>query len=194
MRSYLKLPFIAVLLSLALPQLLPAQTPPVKWAWHKQTNEKYMVALPSTWEVREDVTMGLYKISLASIRPLKPNDEFRENANVVTEAVDPSFELKEYVNASITGMTKGLTQFQVINEGELKGGYTPSRYLVYTQVAEQYNGTLKAVVFFYLSGGKAYSLTCTATDKTFEAYLPLFMQMGKSFVLPKPETTAPTAQ
>ncbi|HVZ80192.1 MAG TPA: hypothetical protein VHE12_05235 [bacterium] len=154
-------------------------------AWHRHTTDYYLVALPQGWEVNENMKMGLYAISLVSVRPLKPNDVFRENVNVVTENVDPSFDLTEYVNTNVTGMKKALNQFQLINSGELQGAYTPCRYMTYTQVAEQYNGTLKAVVFFYLSHGKAYSMTCTSTQESFAAWFPTFVQIGKSFNFPK---------
>ena len=186
MKFYSKFRSVAVFLALflAVPTLLPAASK-AKLAWHKHSVEKYMVAIPAGWEIREDMKMDLYSISLISVRPLKPNDEFRENMNVVFENVDPSFKLKEYVNANITSMSKGLNQFQVVDSGEVKGSYTPSEYLVYTQVSDQYNGILKAIVFFYMADGRAYSVTCTSTDKSFRSYLPLFMQIGKSFTLPK---------
>lgn len=186
MRFYSRILSIPILLCLALSRPFPAQAQtPLKLAWHKHSVEKYLVAVPSGWEIREDMKMDLYAISLVCVRPLKPNDEFRENMNVVFENVDPSFQLKEYVNANITGMSKALNQFQVVNSGDLKGSYTPSQYLVYTQVSDQYNGTLKAIVFFYLDKGRAYSMTCTATEKSFASWLPVFMQVGKSFSLPK---------
>jgi hypothetical protein len=163
-----------------------AKAAAVKLVMHKHGAEKYSVAVPSNWEIREDMKLDLYSISLVCVRPLKPNDVFRENMNVVFENVDSSFQLKEYVEANITSMTKGLGQFKVIGTGELKGGKIPSQYLIYTQVSDQYNGTLKAVVFFYLDGkGRAYSVTCTSTDKSFDNYYSLFQQIGKSFTLPK---------
>jgi hypothetical protein len=147
-------------------------------------SEGYSMLLPSNWEFQEDLTIQNFKISMVGIRPAAKADEvFRENVNVVIEKLTEKISIQDYFDLTMKQMktTDMLDSLKLVRSGDLQGANTKSKYMVYTHKDKSSGTALKVVVFLYISGEKAYSLTCTSTDKGFDAYMALFFKIGKSF-------------
>jgi len=142
--------------------------------------EGFSLQHPGDWTAQEDVAFQSFNIPFLAVRPAKAeNEAFRENLNVVIEKISHKMTTEGYFKANLKTMPGALPEFKALNSGDLKGGATPGKYLVYRQ--NQGGLDLKAIVFFFVKKGQGYTLTCTSTLDQFDLYQKLFLQVGKTF-------------
>ena len=174
---------LIALLSLAAPSWTDAQAAGSAMKTYRHI-QGFSIRYPGNWEVRENLDFQGFKIPLLLLEPLQgPSDNFQENLNVIIENTSRPYSTDEYLKASMETMKKSLNSFTGLNVGAIQSPGLKGKYLVYTHKVDQVPGLTKVIVFFYVKGTKAFDITCSATEKEFDAHLKLFMEMGKSFQL-----------
>lgn len=176
--------FILALMVLGgiLPGVSRAQTPTATPPFIKYTHKTlgFSLLVPSDWTIKEDWTYQGYSIPMLAVGPLMNGDDGRENLNVVPEDIRPTDSTEDYLNKSLPSIPKFTADFKELSRGNLTGGFPHAMYMVYTHSSPK-GASLKAIVFYYTQGHKGYTLTCTATARSFDNFKDLFMAIGKSF-------------
>ena len=150
-------------------------------AYHAKSGE-FSLPVPSAWSIQEDSVIEGYKIPLIALRPSAgAKDLFQDNLNVTTEPIPASMSTGGYMDANIKVMSKALNGMKVVKTGDLKGGFTGSKYLIYTHQTAQVKDRLKVISFFFTNNSKGYVVTCTSTINSFTKFYPLYSKVGMGF-------------
>ncbi len=132
--------------------------------------------IPADWETEHDVG-GAHLLALAP--SAEASSGFRENLNISVEGVERGEGLPEVYRRGFAVMSKGLVAFEVLESEEATVGRLPARRLVYEHV---YDGRrLRGLAYLVLTPGRCYTLTGTAPARRFDAFLPAFEAMARSF-------------
>jgi hypothetical protein len=152
-----------------------------KMVSYKHKTEGFSLSVPGNWEIREDMKYELFNIPMLALRPLEgENDDFRENINVVDEKISPSLGVEGYLKANLKNLPSQLKSYELVKTGDLKAR-SNAKYMIYTHRLDGITGKLKVISFLFTRKEKAFVLTCTANEKSFDHYLGLFMKIGMSF-------------
>jgi len=147
-----------------------------KEAFIKYTDpkEKVSVKYPDNWRPHlNPQTVFMF------MRPVEENGQkFRENINlVIGDAQDLA--LVEYLVDGRVKMKDQMPGFK-----ELKSQFVKINGIDFVRMIYTFTNSglvIKSVLFLAVDNGRAYSLTCTAIDSTFDRFYPLFEKMGESF-------------
>jgi hypothetical protein len=97
-----------------------------------------------------------------------------------TEEVQEKATLAEYYAKSRTGLSDLPGYTEVETGGAIIAG-AEARWIIYTQ--KGLNGQLKALLYCFVAGNSAFSITCTAELDQFDNYKNTFETIAKSFVV-----------
>lgn len=146
---------------------------------HTSKSEKYKISYPADWKIVDKSISALIDFGASS--PLEnESDKFSENFNVVIDNSDlTGISLEQYSELSTKGIKSYLKTAKIISsEISFTNNGTPCAIVVYTHI---YSGIpLKVLVFMYFGNEKAYGVTCTAHQTSFDNYFQSFMSIGKS--------------
>ena len=174
--------FCTAVFLLGIPFLVLAQATGVLKMKTYHHIQGFSLQIPSSWAIRENLDFQGFKIPLIVLEPLQGTaDDFQENINVIGEKTASPYQVEEYLQANVKTMSKTLNSFHSIKADDLNESKRGGKYLIYTHKVDQVKEKVKVIVFFYTKGTKAYSLTCSSTERDFSRYLSLFMKIGKSF-------------
>jgi len=136
----------------------------------------FSIRFPAEWEQKENV-MGTVVMALSPTEGA--DDPFRENVNVVVEALPSPMTLDEYCNLSMTNLKKLLAvgQEPEVSDATLGGG--KAKQVVYQTTVGQIG--VKGALYVVVKGNRGYALTCSATPDSFDAYQARFEEIVGTF-------------
>jgi hypothetical protein len=137
----------------------------------------YAVKAPAGWEKSDTTYMG-QKVTFIRLPRENAEDPFMENVNIVQEKVG-SYGMQEYLDASISNMEKGLTNFSNEPAEDVKMGDYEFKKIRY---GHTYSGVdIDAELYIIIKDGVAYLLTCSASRGQREKYETSFEEIVRSF-------------
>jgi hypothetical protein len=149
---------------------------PAKPGQYTNTKDRFTITAPTSWEKAEG-KMGMTVVFLESLAGA--SDTFRENVNVVVETLPAGMGLDGYVKASNEALAKMMTNFKEVSSARVKLGDNDAQRNVWQHKMGVYN--LKVLQYVVVQGGRAYILTCSATDDQYQPHEPVFEDICKTF-------------
>lgn len=144
------------------------------------TNPNYGVEInyPMDWDIMENY-MGTVAIFLSPQE--NPNDDFRDNANIVVQDLSGmSMDLEQYNSLSMTQLQQLITKFKVIEPISITMlAGIPACRIKYQ--GKQGKLKLQWYSIWTIMDNAAYVVTCTAKQDSYNKYLPIFNEMISSF-------------
>ena len=137
--------------------------------------EDFSIRFPDDWEVVEEF-MGTRVFGRSP--QSGADDQFQENVNVVVEKVG-SVTLEEYDKISMANVARIVTDYRLIDSGPTTLGGEPGRRMVMSHRMGQYS--IMASCHFAVKDGRAYVVTCTALEDTYDQFAPKFDDIVKTF-------------
>lgn len=138
--------------------------------------DDYTLTCPDSWEKKTDY-MGTDVMFLSPLEG--PGDEFQENVNVIVEKLPSGMGLEQYVKISLKNAKQILTDYAILENSTVQlNGLDAQRFLISHRMG---NMKLHALVYVIVKGRKAYTVTCTALDNTYEQYEQQFDDICKTF-------------
>jgi DcrB-like protein len=129
---------------------------------------------PSGWSTDESGSFGTVVIFYG---PTESN--FRVNMNVVAEAT--SLSLADYVSASKSQLSSGLTNYSIVSEGPITIGGLGAYQLVGTFTQGTFS--IKNMQVVFVENREAYIVTSTALQSNYDTYSPVFTESVQTFKL-----------
>ena len=135
---------------------------------------KFSINPPNAWSTDESGSFGTVVIFYG------PTDSnFRVNMNVVVEAT--SLSLADYVSASKSQLSSGLTNYSVVSEGPITIGGVGAYQLVATFTQGAFS--IKNMQVLFVENHEAYIVTSTALQSNYDTYSPAFTESVQTFNL-----------
>ena len=142
-----------------------------------QSAEKgFSITFPADWEIKPNPPT-----IVTALRPAAPGDTFRENVNVVVEALPKPMTPRQYLDAAIALMKKSLPDFAEIDRDKAALQVADAGYVIYTYKMGPMQ--VKNVAYVIPRGLSCFVITCTATPDTFLEYWGDFEDIALSFKL-----------
>ena len=138
--------------------------------------EGFSIRFPAEWEQKENV-MGSVVMALSPAEG--EADAFRENVNVTVEALPSPMTLDEYFNLSMVNLGKLLTEGRQPEVSDATLGGEKAKRVVCQMMMGQIN--VKSTVYVAVKGTRGYSLACSATPDSFDAYKARFEEIAGTF-------------
>lgn len=138
-----------------------------------------VLLLPETWTESSSSYQGT-EIRHYTAPSDGKGDVFSESISVTTEAVKEEMTLEAYTNANVDVFKKIFNGFKMISEAEaIALGDVDGMRVVYSYTA----GALNIVIdqTFAIKDGKAYMITCNATEESYGEYSEIFSSAIESF-------------
>ncbi len=168
-----RLVFIRILLALTFLFLSSCQAKNPNRYVNKKDN--FSIEFPPDWEIKENY-YGTTVMALSSLE--NENDNFRENVNVVVEVIPDGTSLNDYFSASVSNL-KQLNNFNDEFSGYDEFNNNKTKWLYYSHEMGTYK--LKVILYQFINGNKAYSITCTAKEEDFEKFKKQFKDAASTF-------------
>ncbi|MGB2754571.1 MAG: hypothetical protein WBD75_10330 [Phycisphaerae bacterium] len=149
--------------------------PPEPGRYYKKA-EGFSIRFPAEWEQKENV-MGSVVIALSPAEGA--DDAFRENVNVVVEALPSPMTLDEYFNLSMANLRKLLTEARQPEIADARIGGEAAKQVVYQTTMGQIR--VKSMLYVAVKGQRGYAVTCSATPDSFDAYKARFEEIAGTF-------------
>jgi hypothetical protein len=146
----------------------------ITWKTYANAKEKVSISYPASWEKKEVENTVFFFMAPYTHQGQK----FRENVNLVTGPAEDLY-LVEYLMDARKKLAENVEGFR-----ELKSQYIKIDSLDCCRMIYQFkykNLVLKDAYYLVLKDGKAYSLTCSALEGTFDQYYPIFEKIARSF-------------
>ena len=168
---------LAVLGLAFLPVLLAgcAGNSPEPGRYYKK-EDGFSIRFPAEWEQKENV-MGTVVIALSPAEGQA--DAFRENVNVVVEALPTPMTLDEYFNRSRVSLKKLISAGQKPEVSDATLGGEKAKRVVYQTTMGQTG--VKGILYIAVKGTRGYAVTCSAAPDAFDAYKARFEEIAGTF-------------
>jgi hypothetical protein len=138
--------------------------------------EGFSIRFPAEWEQKENV-MGTVVIALSPAEGA--DDPFRENVNVVVEALPAKMDLEKYLELSMANLKNLLSAGREPEVSDTTLGGEKAKRVVYQTTMGQIG--VKGTLYVAVKGGRGYALTCSATPDSFDAYKARFEEIAGTF-------------
>jgi hypothetical protein len=160
---------------------IKAQTPsPVEWNTLDKTN--FSVQYPTDWDLNDKGIMGTSFVILS--QPDSATDNFRENISLLIQNLEGmNIDLDKYTEISEGQLKTLATNLNLVENKRIKNDSTTYQKVVYA--ADQGVFRLKFEQYYWVIGPKAYVLTFTTTEATFDRYKAVGERMMNSFYIKK---------
>lgn len=135
----------------------------------------FSLDLPPGWVPRDDV--GMTRL-IAFAPPDGPEDDFRENVNVMAEGLQTD-SLDVYFAESLATMAQSMEEFEEREAGTAEIAGLPARRVVYEHTFE--GRRLRVLAYLVFGPERAYFLTATAPVTTYGDYVQMFERIANSF-------------
>jgi serine/threonine-protein kinase len=143
---------------------------------HRDGVKKFSVKYPADWEPKE----GEYGTTFMALSPVEnETDAFRENFNIVYNEYPTAYTLEDYFDASLEGLKKFLTDFQVLDKGKAVINNRESRWIMYLHRMGEIK--VKVKQYFFVNGKRTYILTFSAEPNSYERFHGHFEAIAASF-------------
>lgn len=108
-------------------------------------------------------------------------DPFRENVNVVVEEYAEGRDFDQYVAGSLLSLSTALSSYSTIESDASELAGRSARRIVYTGRLD--NITLYNLIYIVDGGNRAWTITCSATPESFDAWVDVFEGIVATFRL-----------
>ena len=148
--------------------------------WKTLNSLDFTIQYPSNWELdQSDVT----QTSILFYSPLESaTDQFRENVNILIQDLSASYmDLKKFAELSESQIKTMMTNANILESKEVKVGKKTYHKIIYIGDFGPYH--LKYEQYYYVELDKAYVLTFTSQQDTYETFKALGERILDSFKL-----------
>jgi hypothetical protein len=149
--------------------------------WKTLHESNYSVDYPSTWELNQTKGMGTSFILFARG---EAEGKFRENVNLmIQDLTGMGIDLNKYVEVSEQQIRTMLANAKIIGSKRIKTAAGEYHEIMYAGDQGAYH--LQWKQYYWVQGEKAYVLTYTATQATYDQYFPTADKVLNSFKIKK---------
>ena len=147
-----------------------------KWKLFEGAN--YTLQYPPEWELNTNGTMGTTLILFSPVE--SSHDQFKENVNLlIQDLTGHNIDLDKYSEISEEQISKMITNSKVIESKRMKNGSEEYHHIIYT--GDQGIFHLKFEQFYWVKNKKAFVLTLTCEQTTFDDYKEIGETILNSF-------------
>ncbi len=148
--------------------------------WKTHTDNGFQIQYPSEWELSLAKQMGS---SFILFSPLEnKGDLFRENVNLIIQDIKGmNIDLDKYAQVSESQIKSMMTNAQILESKVIEKNGRRFYHLVYTADMGVYH--LKFMQNYFIQNEKAYVLTFTADQKTYDRYIKVGEEILSTFNL-----------
>ena len=148
--------------------------------WKTHSGDNYSIEYPDNWELDESGIMGSSFFIFSSLD--SKDDNFRENVNLMIQDLSAmKLDLDAFVDLSKTQILSLMTDGKILEDERMKNGGNEFHKLIFKATQGQYN--LKTIQYYFIKDKKAYVLTLTLTEDTFEKYQVVGDKILNSFMI-----------
>ena len=148
--------------------------------WKTTSGKEFSISYPEDWTADQSGQMGTKLFLFAPQEDA--NDKFNENINLMTEDLPSnSIDLDTYVEASEKQIKKYIDDAEIISSKRVTLNGKDFQNVSYT--GSQSNLSLKFNQFYTIQDGKAYILTFTCKEDTYDKYDGLGTKIMNTFEL-----------
>ncbi|HZD35310.1 MAG TPA: beta-propeller fold lactonase family protein, partial [Nitrososphaeraceae archaeon] len=141
---------------------------------YEDSNSRYQITYPSSWELIEDTERGISIVS-----PLKNvSDTFQEKV-AIEVSNEGNLELNQLVGLEVIKYRQELEDFRLISSNRYVVSDNPWYIIIYTYT--QGGLPLKVMQLWTILAGNLYSLTYTAEGASYSEYLTPIQEILDSF-------------
>ena len=141
---------------------------------YSDAKEKVSIKYPATWEHKPYSTV----VFMFMRRIEEQGQKFRENVNLAVGSAEDLY-LIEYLEDARKKFKDTYPDFK-----ELKSLFIKINGLDFVRMIYRFSNkqlVVQSVLYLTVQNGKAYSLTCTGLDTTFDKFYPTFEEIAHSF-------------
>ncbi len=140
--------------------------------------EDFSINYPADWELDQSGQMGTSFMVFSPIS--EPTDDFRENVNLINQDITGyNLDLDSYTELSISQIKQLIEGSEILVNERRKSGKYEYQETIYTGTQGIYN--LKFMQYYWVINNKAFVLTFTCKEDTFEEYLSIGKTILGSF-------------
>lgn len=151
-------------------------------AWQTIKGDGYTILCPQEWTVDSSGSAGTEYIFFAPTD--SAGDMFRENINLIVQDLSGlNLNLDKYTEISIEQIKTLIANSNLISSEKIQEDGLVFQKLFYTGEMGDY--ALKFAQYYFVHDEKAYVLTLTCPEDTFEKYLKTGEQIMRSFFFTK---------
>lgn len=148
--------------------------------WKTHTDKGFQIQYPSEWELSLAKQMGSSFILFSPL--VNKEDLFRENVNLIIQDIKGmNIGLEKYAQISESQIKSMMTNSQILESKLMEKNGRRFYHLVYTADMGVYH--LKFLQNYFIQNEKAYVLTFTADQKTYDEYVKVGGEILNSFFL-----------
>ena len=134
--------------------------------WKILNDSSFSILYPAPWELNQTKNMGTSFILFA--RGISEG-KFRENVNLMIQPLPPGIDLNKYVEVSEQQIRTMLANARIVGSKRIKTATDEYHEIIYT--GDQGIYKLKWKQYYRVVGTKAYALTFTAAQETYDQYI-----------------------
>lgn len=134
-------------------------------------SNKFALEIPDDWQDRSIVSFS------AAVAP----NEFAPNVVVTREIIDAETSIEEYTHQQFDITQSEVQGLKIIDRRQTSIGGRAAVQII--QKISAHGLTLQQLQTFILGEEEIYIITCTATESSFEQFLPRFQKIAQTFQL-----------
>lgn len=145
--------------------------------WKTLSELNYNITYPSAWELNQSKVSGTNFILFARGTV---DGKFRENINLlIQDLTGKGITLDKYVEITEQQIATMLNNAKIISSKRMKTATGEYHEIIYS--GDQASFSLKWKQYYWVIGEKAYVLTFTGTQATYDSFLPTADKVMNSF-------------
>jgi hypothetical protein len=142
--------------------------------------ESFSITYPDNWEPLKQLPNTAVKS--AALAPLDaPEDDFRENINIVVEQLPRDFTSEQYYAEAVKAMARMLTDYKPVEHKTVQLGGVDAVRAIYEHRSGNYK--LRVLVYMLTREKTAHVVTCTAETDAYAQYEKPFEDICATFKL-----------
>lgn len=134
-------------------------------------SNRFALEIPDDWQDRSIVSFS------ATVAP----NEFAPNVVVTREIIDAETSIEEYTHQQFDITQAEVQGLKIIDRRQTSIGGRAAVQII--QKISAHGLTLQQLQTFILGEEEIYIITCTATESSFEQFLPRFQKIAQTFQL-----------
>ncbi len=146
--------------------------------WKTLKGDDYSIQYPDDWTLKQTNVMGAKFILFSQLSG--PDDKFRDNINLIVQNLpDSRITLDKLVEISIQQIKELITDAKIIESKRIQGKTSDYHKIIYTGKHGVF--FLKYMQYVWVIDNKAYILTFTAEEKSFDKFFETAKRIMDSF-------------
>lgn len=148
--------------------------------WVTHSTDVYSIEYPENWSLDESGMLGSSFFIFSNLE--SKEDNFRENTNLMIQDLkNMNLDLDAFVELSKSQIKDLMTDGVILEDERVKSKDQEYHELLFQ--ATQGNFKIKTKQYYFLQNEKAYVLTLTLTEDTFEKYNKMGHKILNSFII-----------